>query len=179
MKRIALVVCCLAGVAWSAIHGSARLPQSVIALQVPQDPSSVGYLNLTGRHPDGDDGAIEFARQYGTAPALERLEQMRGFLQSFQNLTQRARGKMAAADLRAAGNTSREMQNLGFHNIPLVVEGTLLKQDYQLKQLEYELAQLRRARGELAEPEVERARDAYAAATKRFQVYWDTKRFID
>jgi len=104
---------------------------------------------------------------------------MRGFLESFRNLTQRARGKLTAADLRAAGNTSRSMQDIGFHNIPLVVEGTLLKQDYQLKQLEYELARLRRARGEATDPEVERARDAYAAATKRFQEFWDTKLPVD
>lgn len=104
---------------------------------------------------------------------------MRGFLESFRDLTQRARGRLTAADLRAAGNTSREMQGIGFHNIPLVVEGTLLKQDYQLKQLEYELAQLRRARGEVSDREVERARGAYAAATKRFQVFWESRLPID
>jgi len=179
MKQIALVACCLVGVAWSAIHGVARLSQSGPAIQVPRDPSSVGYLNLTRRHPDANDGAVEFAREYGPAPALERLEQMRGFLKSFRNLTQRARGKLTAADLRAAGNTSREMQSIGFHNIPLVVEGTLLKQDYQLKQIEYELARLRRVRGEATEQDVERARDAYAAATKRFQEFWDTKLPVD
>lgn len=179
MKQIALVACCLVGVAWSATHGFAPLPQSAPAIQVPKDPSSVGYLNLTRRHPDADDGAIEFSRQYGPAAALERLEQMRGFLESFRDLTQRARGRLTAADLRAAGNTSREMQGIGFHNIPLVVEGTLLKQDYQLKQLEYELAQLRRARGEVSDREVERARGAYAAATKRFQVFWESRLPID
>jgi hypothetical protein len=71
------------------------------------------------------------------------------------------------------------MQSIGFHNIPLIVEGTLLKQDYQLKQVKYELAQLRRARGEVADDGVERARSAYADATRRFQLFWDTRRPID
>lgn len=179
MKRKRLVICCLVGVAWSATTAMAGRAQPATAIQVPRDPSSVGYLNLTKRHPDAGDGALEFARLYGPSQALERLEQMRGFLKSFQDLTRRARGKLAAADLRNAGNTSGEMQSIGFHNIPLVVEGTLLKQDYQLKQLEYELAQLRQARGEVTDRDVERARDAYAAATKRFQVFWDTRLPVD
>lgn len=68
---------------------------------------------------------------------------MRGFLESFRDLTQRARGRLTAADLRAAGNTSREMQGIG------------------------------------CDREVERARGAYAAATKRFQVFWESRLPID
>ena len=94
-------------------------------------------------------------------------------------MTARARGTLTATDLRDAGNTSGEIQSIAFHNIPLVVEGTLLKQDYQLKQVEYEVARLRHLRGEVAEQDVERARGAYAEATKRFQLFWDTKRPTD
>ena len=61
----------------------------------------------------------------------------------------------------------------------LIVEGTLAKQDYQLKQAQYELAQLRRTRGEITEQELDLARGAYADATKRFQLFWDTKRPTD
>lgn len=179
MKRTGLVACLIIGLGWSGISGIAGPRQSGTQIQVPRDPSSVGYLNLTKRHPDGADGPTEFATEYAPGPALLRLDQMRGFLSSFKQLTVRARGRLTAADLDDAGNTSGEMQSIGFHNIPIVVEGTLLKQDYQLKQLEYELAQLRRVRGEVPDQEVERARDAYAAATRRFQVFWDTKRPID
>ena len=67
------------------------------------------------------------------------------------------------------------MQTIGFHNIPLIIEGTLLKQDYQLKQAEYALAQLKHARKEISAPDLDRARRAYAEATKSFQIFWDTK----
>jgi hypothetical protein len=179
VKRIGFVACVVAGVAWSGISGTSSSSQSGIQGTVPRDPASVGYLNLTKRHPDGADGPTEFATEYSPAPALQRLDQMRGFLNSFKQLTARARGRLTEADLRSAGNTTREMQSIGFHNIPLVVEGTLLKQDYQLKQAEYELARLRRARDEVTEQEVERARGAYVEATKRFQLFWDTKRPVD
>jgi hypothetical protein len=178
VKQIGFVGCLMMGVAWSG-PATAPLFQSDSQLAVPREPSAVGYLNLSKRHPDAADGATEFATEYAPGAALQRLEQMRGSLASFKQLTARVRRRLTEAELRDAGNTSEEIQSIGFHNIPLIVEGTLLKQDYQLKQVEYELAQLRRARGQIAEQEVERARGAYADATRRFQLFWDTKRPID
>lgn len=179
VKRIGFVACLMMGVAWSGPSAIASLSQSGSELAVPREPSAVGHLNLSKRHPDAADGATEFATEYTPGAALQRLDQMRGFLASFKQLTARVRGRLTEAELRDAGNTSGEMQSIGFQNIPLIVEGTLLKQDYQLKQVEYGLAQLRRARGEIAEEEVERARGAYADAARRFQLFWDTKRPID
>lgn len=179
MRKLGFVACVVVGIAGAGISSIAWRSASVTQIGVPRDPSSIGYLNLTRRHPNAADGPTEFATEYSAGPALQRLEQMRGFLNSFTQLTTRARGRLTAADLRDVGNTSGEMQSVGFHNIPLIVEGTLLKQDYQLKQVEYELVQLRRARGEVGDQEVERAKRAYAEATKRFQLFWDTKRPVD
>ncbi len=179
MKWIGCVACFLVGVAWTAISGTASPYQVGTQIAVPSDPSAVGYLNLSKRHPDGSDGPTEFATAYSPASAVHRLDQIRGFLKSFEELTTRARGTLTELELRSVGNTDGAMQNVGFHNIPLIVEGTLLKQDYQLTQVQYELAQLRLARGEVAEAEVERSRAAYAAATKRIQLFWDTRRPVD
>ncbi len=154
------------------VHVSAK-PQ--LATGVPQDPSVVGYLNLHKRHPDGEAGPLEFSNAYSSEQALERLTQMRGFLDSFRQLTERARSRLSRAELQGAGNTSGEMQTIGFHNIPLVVEGVVLKQDYQLRQVQYELAQLKRSRGEITSQELDRARTAYENATANFQTFWDTK----
>lgn len=172
VKPIVLVACVTVGIAWAGMSAIAAPSEPSIQIAVPTDPTTVGYLNLTKRHPDASDGPTEFSTEYSSGSALQRLDQVRGFLISFKQLTARARGRLTVADLRDAGNTSGEMQSIGFQNIPLVVEGTLLKQDYLLKQLEYELVQLQRARGEVVDQEVERARDAYAAATRRFQLFW-------
>ncbi len=134
---------------------------------------------MRGLCSDAAHGATEFTDAYTLGAALSRLDQTRGFLASFRELTERVRGRLLAADLRSIGNTGWEMQNLGFHNIPIVVEGTLLKQDYQLRQVEYELARLRRARGEVAEEDLERAKNAYREATERFQSFWNTRRYAD
>ena len=144
------------------------------AIGVPRDPATVGYLNLHQRHPDGFEGPQDFD-SHTIAEALGRLEQMRGFLSSFNRLTDRARSLLNEAELRTIGNTSGEMQTIGFHNIPLTVEGTLLKQDYQLAQVRFELAQLKYERREISAADLARAREDYSAATRRFQVFWDTK----
>jgi len=145
---------------------------------VPKSSSAVGYLNLHKRHPDGYEGPEEFDR-HTTADALARLEQIRGFLASFARLTDKVRPGMDRAALKAIGNTDREMQTLGFYNVPLLVEATLLKQNYQLTQSRYELAQLKYERKATSADEVARARSAYQAATVALQKFWDTKRPSD
>lgn len=147
---------------------------AVSAQEVPQDPAAVGYLNLHRRHPDAAPGPTEFA-SYTSEEALRRLTQMQGFLDSFRTLTDKAHDSLTAAELKSVGNTDASMQTIGFHNIPLVVEATVLKQDYQLKQAYYELAVLKRGRGDIDEAELTRARDAYREAARRFQYFWDTK----
>jgi hypothetical protein len=54
-----------------------------------------------------------------------------------------------------------------------IVQGTMLKQDYLLRQAEYKLAQIRNVGGNTKSKELEEKRSAYAAATKRFQSFWD------
>jgi hypothetical protein len=154
---------------------SAQPPTELIPAGVPQDPAAVGYLNLHKRHPDAEEGVVEFNTLYTPTAALQRLSQIRGFLASFARLTERASSRISPADLAAIGNTGSDMQTIGFRNIPLIVEGTLLKQDYQLKQVEYALAELKHARKEISTRELDRSRRAYADATKRFQDFWDKK----
>jgi len=178
VKRIIFAAWCIGLMVSPESVRAARLPQRGAQLPpgaVPQDPSALGYLNLHKRNPDGAEGAEEFNTGYSSDQALQRLSQVQSFLDSFNRLTNQARGRLTAAELNAVGNTGAEMQSIGFHNIPLIVEGTVLKQDYQLRQAQYELAQLKRQRGDISVQELDRTRSAYEEATKRFQIFWDTK----
>jgi hypothetical protein len=56
-----------------------------------------------------------------------------------------------------------------------IVQGTLLKQDYLLRQAEYKLAQIRSVGGNTTSMELEEKRLAYANATRRFQKFWDAE----
>lgn len=158
-----------------ALSGAVGLGASQQASSVPRDPNAPGYLNLSKRHPDGMEGPDEFERGFIADSALKRLEQVRGFLNSFRQLTDDVRRGQPSSELLKTANTSREVQTIGFHNIPLVIEGTLLKQEYQLAQVRYELAQLKHAQGGLTDQDLAAARSAYVRATRRFQVFWDTR----
>lgn len=178
VKPVVLTVCFLVSVASPESWPSTRQTQGdrrLVPDGVPQDPAAVGYLNLPKRHPDAAEGAEEFNTGYSSDVALQRLAQVQTFLASFRRLTRRVSRTLPPTELSAIGNTSAEMQTIGFHNIPLTVEGTILKQEYQLRQVQYELAQLKRGRGDISAQEFEQARRAYERATKRFQVFWETK----
>ena len=169
----------LCGLVAMAFGGGAWAGAAQPSTSVPRDPAAPGYLELSKRHPDGLEGPEEFDRGFAADAALERLEQVRGFLNSFRELTNQVRGRLTQSELGKAGNTARVMQTIGFHNIPLVIEGTLRKQEYQLAQARYELAQLKNSHGALSNADLASARSAYVEAARRFQAFWDTKRPID
>jgi hypothetical protein len=64
------------------------------------------------------------------------------------------------------------MQNLGFPNHVGAVKGTLLKQEYLIKKLTYELAQSK-AR-EVSKEDLSEAKKDCEKAEKQFQDYWDS-----
>jgi hypothetical protein len=71
--------------------------------------------------------------------------------------------------LKEIGNTDWDMQELGFSNNPNILEGTLKRQDYRIKQLQYELVKRRVKEGSTAEKELQEARKALEASQKAFQ----------
>lgn len=148
------------------------------ATGVPEDPAAPGYLDLRAI-PGVRGGPDEFGRVYSVTMALERVEQIRGFLNSFSRLTEQARGRLTQAQRQAIGNMGPEMQSIGFNNIPLMVEGTLLKQDYLLMQARYELAGHQYEQQRLSEGELAQAEAAYREATAEFQAFWNRRRFFD
>jgi hypothetical protein len=58
---------------------------------------------------------------------------------------------------------------------PDIVKGTLLKQEYQLRQAEYQLAQIRRIGGDVTSTYLENKRSAYVTATVILQAFLDSK----
>ncbi len=169
---VAIIV--MAAAAWAGLAGAGHDHQGS-SLNLPSDRSAVGFLDLHKRHPDGLEGPVEFEREYTLQQALRRLTEIEGFLGSFKQLTEQVRAKASALNLATVDNTGWALQNIGFHNVPLVVEGTLLKQEYRVKQLEYEVARLQRASGRITDADLARARSSYELATRRFQKFWDTR----
>jgi len=96
------------------------------------------------QYPDDD-----FEKRFEYKESMSRLGQIESALWSFRDLTEQLLNhneivvKEGESDLKHGikeiENTSWETQNLGFPNWITAVEGTLRRQDYTIKKLQYEL----------------------------------------
>lgn len=110
-------------------------------------------------------------REFSLDEGLFAVEVTRECLQSFRKLTEEAKGKISKAKMKEIGNTEWDMQVLGFHNHSGTLEGTLKKQDFLIKQLQFELVQCQAKEGSAKEEDVQQARKALEASRKAFQEF--------
>lgn len=129
-------------------------------------------------HPD-EPAEYTLNERLSTARSLESLATIRSALDSFRKLTGAAARTMTKEKLSEIGNTGWEMQNMGFVNHVEAVRGTLLKQDYLIKKLTYELAQARAKTGEADQKALSESKREYEKAEKRFREFWDAFGVVD
>ncbi|MFW6296605.1 MAG: hypothetical protein ACOC04_05380 [Halothece sp.] len=111
--------------------------------------------------------------------SLERLGQIEGALDSFRTLTETIRTTVGEERISFVGNTSAEVQTLGFPNWVNSVEGTLRKQDYQIQKLEYELAKEQFEDGEISQAELDEKAASYQEAKADFEAFWQQFNIAD
>ena len=122
-------------------------------------------------HPD-EPASHTFEERLSVGRSLESLAAIQSALDSFRELTKASAGKIPEKKLAEIGNTGWEMQNLGFVNHVGTVRGTILKQDYLIKKLTYELAQRKLKSGEIDPKSLFEVQGEYENAEKRFQEFW-------
>jgi hypothetical protein len=105
--------------------------------------------------------------------SLVRMRQIKEALNSFKKLTEQSKNKLNQDALENIGNTSWEIQYLGFHNWAGTVEGTLRKQYYLIKKLELDLATRQYAAGEINVEEFREKETAYLQTKDDFQQFID------
>lgn len=89
-----------------------------------------------------------FYGMLGYETACNCLSKMRNSLDSFRELTENLEHSISNEQKTKIGSMDWETQNLGFHNWSNHIEGTLMKQNYLIKKLKYELAKERFESGE-------------------------------
>jgi hypothetical protein len=135
--------------------------------------SAYGDLNLKPIHPD-EPADYTYKERFSTRSSLESLDAIQSALDSFRKLTEASAGKIPKKTLTKIGNTGWEMQNLGFVNHVGTVKGTILKQEYLIKKLTYELAQGKARSGEISQADLSAIRKEYEKAEKQFQDFWNS-----
>ena len=142
---------------------------SIIAISFP----AYGDLDLKPMHPD-ESADYTYNERFSSKRSLESLTTIKSALDSFKKLTEEVANKISKETLTKIGNTSWEMQNLGFVNLVEAVRGTILKQEYLIKKLTYELAQRKSKSGGINQRDLLEIKREYEKAEKQFQEFWNT-----
>ena len=123
-------------------------------------------------HPD-EPADYTLNERFSVQQSLESLVSIESALDSFRKLTAKAADKLLPKELADIGNTGPEMQNLGFVNHVGAVKGTLLKQEYLLKKVTYELAQRKARSGEMDKKTLSKIKREFEIAEKQFRKFWN------
>lgn len=137
----------------------------------------VNTLHATSVSPD-EPADVTLNRRFTTENSLRATEQIEGALNSFQQLTEKSRDVIGNASTEI-GNTGSETQTLGFHNWVGTVKGTLKQQDYQIKQLELELAQQQYKDGKINKTELDQQAAKYQKSKREFLAFWHSFKIAD
>jgi len=168
MSGLLLIPLASAGFWWTS--SVAQLPQPT---HVSQNNSSLSPV-----HPD-EPVDYTLNERFSLFNSLERIQQLKNALSSFQQLTEASRPMLGDRKIAEIGHTDWETQHLGFPNWLGSVEGTLKKQAYQIAKLEFELAQEQYQDGEISQAVLEQKEASYRRAQQDFQAFWNSFRIVD
>lgn len=119
----------------------------------------------------GSSGALEktdaAAERLTVGNALTGIEYIHAWLKSFRALTEMTSDQLSNTEKQQIGNLGRDTQTLGFYNWVKAVEGTLYKQDSDIRRLEYELAKEREAQGKVSQREVTEKETKYQESQEK------------
>lgn len=101
--------------------------------------------------------------------ALTGVNYINGWLKSFRELTNMTDDRITSEEKIQVGNLGKDIQSLGFYNWAKSVEGTLIKQNYDICKLEYELALERLETGKVNQAEVAEKEKRYQESAKVLQ----------
>lgn len=137
---------CIVVLALALSGCTTQSPQSV-KQPVAMEPSIEQELQPV--HPD-EDANYTFNTRFSLSNALERIEMLRQI-------------SMPPGE-----------QSMAYSNSIGAVEGSLMKQDYQIKKLEYELAKVLHRDGQITDQELAERQAAYNQAVEAFKAFWES-----
>lgn len=137
----------------------------------------VKTLAVTSVSPD-EPADVTLNRRFALENSLRATEQIEGALNSFQQLTEKSGDVIHNASTEIS-NTDFETQTLGFDNWVGTVKGTLKQQDYQIKELEFELAQQQYKDGKINKTELDQKAAKYQKSKREFLAFWNSFKIVD
>ncbi len=142
-------------------------PVMALRSQHSFDSTKVADLRLQV-HPDEPVNYMQQRLSFDNS--IERIKQIDGALNSFRALTEKSKPVLGSQAVSEVGNTDGDIQ-IGFNNWVGSVEGTLRKQDYQIKKLGYQLAQKQYEDKAIPQSVLNQKQAAYNKAEKELQTF--------
>ncbi len=135
-------------------------------------------IKINKIHPD-EPVQTTLDKRFSLQNSLICLKNIEGALSSFKKLTEKSRLKLGKTETAKVGNTDWEIQNLGFSNWQGAIEGCIRKQDYEIKQLQYELAEEKYRDGLISKEELKKSNQALKKAEQEFTKFWNSTKIAD
>ncbi|MBW4487517.1 MAG: hypothetical protein KME12_06985 [Trichocoleus desertorum ATA4-8-CV12] len=148
-------------------------PRSGSSLTAGTEPAGTELPSDRTAHPD-EPVKDTLDQRFSVENSLARMQQIESALTSFRQLTAKSQKNLGQTEVTEVSNTDWETQNLGFHNWVSAVEGTLLKQNHQIAQLELELAQQQYAAGKITKAELAQKLAHEKKAAQEFEQFWES-----
>lgn len=175
----------------AAVSGSLRANSgplwrsSAVAVSVAPDSGPAAQAEISSdrtlnraAHPD-EPIQESLDQRFSVENSRIRMRQIDTALTSFRQLTEISQKNLGQAEVAKVGNTDWETQNLGFHNWVGAVEGTILKQNARIAQLELELAQQQHADKKITKAELMQKAVKAQKAAQEFEQFWQSFSIAD
>jgi len=136
------------------------------------------FQDLKPMHPD-EPTKYTYNERFSMKNSLESTQNIESALESFTKLTKATKRKISKRKLDKIGNTEWDIQNLGFFNWIVAIRGTLYKQEFLIKKLQYEQLLERSKHEEIENQKIINAKKDLEIAKNRFLKYWNSTTIAD
>lgn len=130
-------------------------------------------LDKLPAHPADEATSCSWRQRLTLKNALDYTREVKSWLTKFDELAETLPEEMPAEKIKKMNLPKWVTHALEFYNATIVIQGTLLRQNYEIKRLEYELAQERAKHQKDGVSEVNEKKKALAQAEADFMKYWD------
>jgi len=154
-----------------------KLVLSFILISIPFYGAKAELI-LKDKRPD-ESGMETYEKTLSLSLALEHIKQIKSSLQSFKELTKASKACIQKSKINTIGNMGPEMQNIGFQNMPTIIEGVLRKQNYMIKKLQFALLEERHKTGIVSEIEKKNAELELSKSEQDFTSFWNDLSLVD
>jgi len=117
-------------------------------------------------------------QRFSSESALESLLMVKQALDDFKQLSEDIVAKKRTP-INSYANTTWEVQNIGFPNWLLGIEGTIRYQSYTIARLKYEQLLMQRDKGDISAADLQQAERELLQHKQAYETYWGKSQIVD